>query len=65
MNRATRRQRAVLVAYLMTGSYKAAAKQLGMNENTARGWVSEMLKANGWENVAQAAFELGRESRRA
>ncbi len=64
MTTATRRQRAVLVAYLMTGSYKAAAKQLGMNEATCRKWVSELLKANGWENVAQAAFELGREERR-
>lgn len=60
MTRATRRQRLVLVAYLKHGSYKAAADELRINENTARSRIGNLLKINGWENVAQAAYHFGR-----
>lgn len=60
MNRATSKQRQVLIAYLRRGSYKEAAAELDINENTARTRIGHMLKVNGWNSIAQAAFHLGR-----
>ena len=56
----TRRQRAVLVAYIKHGSYKAAANELGILEGTARSRIGWMMHQNGWENIAQAAYQLGK-----
>lgn len=57
----SRRQREVLVAYIKHGSYRAVAEELGINENTARTRIGYVLRKNGWESVAQAAYRLGRE----
>ena len=65
LDRATRRQRQVLVAYLKHGSYKAAANELGINENTARTRIGHLLRLNGWHTVAQAAYQLGKDERAA
>lgn len=58
MSGSTAKQRAVLVAYLRTGSYSQAAKQLGINENTARGRVAHLMKTKGCQSVAQLAYRL-------
>lgn len=63
--KATPRQRAVLIAYLRCGSYKAAAKDLGINEGAARSRIFQMLKATETKTIAEAAFRLGLEQRRA
>lgn len=59
LDRATDKQRAVLIAYLRYGSYKAAAEKLHMNENTARGHVARLMKVMEVKSVAQAAYQLG------
>jgi DNA-binding NarL/FixJ family response regulator len=61
LSKATRRQRQTLVAYLQHGSYKGAAKALGINENTARTRIHYMLRVTGARTVTEAAYLLGRE----
>lgn len=61
LSRATTKQRQMLITYLRCGSYKKAAKELGINENTARGRIGYLLRTTGARNVAEAAFWLGRE----
>jgi DNA-binding NarL/FixJ family response regulator len=49
-----RRELVTLLAYLETGSHKAAAHRLGISESTARQRVSKLLRRVGVRNAAQA-----------
>ena len=53
-----RRELVTLLAYLETGSHKAAAHRLGISESTARQRVSQLLRRLGACNAAQAVWEL-------
>ena len=56
-----RRELVTLLAYLETGSHKAAAHRLGISESTARQRVSQLLQRMGAANAAQAVWRLRRE----
>ena len=58
--RPTRRQVEVLRAYIGAGSVAAAAYELGITETTARQHLSGLYHRTGCQNVAQAAYLLGR-----
>lgn len=55
----TRRQRAVLEAYVRHGTYRDAADELGITEGAARSRIGWLCKKNGWKGIAQAAYHLG------
>lgn len=61
---ATRRQRAVLIAYMEKGSIKEAAASLGINENTARTRLHSFYKRAQVRNIAHAAYLIAEERRR-
>jgi len=54
-----RRELVTLLAYLETGSHKAAAHRLGISESTCRQRVSQLMKRVGASNAAQAIWRLG------
>lgn len=56
-----RRELLTLLAYLETGSHKAAAHRLGIADSTARQRVSKLCDRIGAKNAAQAAWRLRRE----
>ena len=67
------RELVTLLAYLETGSHKAAARRLGIREGTSRQRMMRLLARTGSSNVAQATWLLhddlvraahGRETRR-
>lgn len=53
-----RRELITLLAYLETGSHKAAAHRLGISESTARQRVSQLLRRVGATNAAQAVWTM-------
>jgi DNA-binding NarL/FixJ family response regulator len=55
----TRRQRAVLEAYVKHGTYRGAAEELGITITAAETRMGYLLQKNGWHSVAQAAYYLG------
>jgi DNA-binding NarL/FixJ family response regulator len=57
--RPTRRQLAVLRAYIAAGSIAGAAHELEIAESTARQHLSGLYRRTGCVNVAQAAYLLG------
>lgn len=59
-----RRELLTLLAYVETGSHKAAAHRLGIAEATSRRRVSRVIAKVGAENAAQAAWVLRRELER-
>lgn len=56
-----RRELVTLLAYLETGSHKAAAHRLAISESTCRQRVSQLLGRVGARNAAQAVWRLRRE----
>lgn len=56
-----RRELVTLLAYLETGSHKAAAHRLGISESTSRQRVSTLLGRLRATNAAQAAWWLRRD----
>ena len=52
------RELVTLLAYLETGSHKAAVKRLGIREGTSRQRTMRLLARTGSQNVAQAAWRL-------
>lgn len=57
----SRRELVTLLAYLETGSHKAAAHSLGISESTSRQRISQLCGRLGAGNAAQAMWELRRE----
>lgn len=55
-----RRELVTLLAYVDTGSHKAAAHRLGISPSTSRQRVSLLLGRLGVRNVAQAVWVLRR-----
>jgi DNA-binding NarL/FixJ family response regulator len=53
-----RRELAALLAYVETGSHKAAAHRLGIAESTCRQRVMRLMARTGSSNAAQAAWRL-------
>ena len=53
-----RRELVTLLAYLETGSHKAAAHRLGLSESTSRQRVSQVIRRLGVTNALQAAWAL-------
>lgn len=53
-----RRELVALVAYLETGSHKAAAHRLGISVSTSRQRVSALIRRVGGRNAAQAVWAL-------
>lgn len=53
-----RRELITLLAYLETGSHKAAAHRLGISESTCRQRISLLLRRVGARNAAQAIWHL-------
>ncbi len=53
-----RRELVSLVAYVETGSHKAAAHRLGISESTSRQRVSQLIRRVGAANAAQAVWKL-------
>lgn len=53
-----RRELVTLLAYLDTGSHKAAAYRLGISESTSRQRVSQLMRRVGATNAAQAVRRL-------
>jgi hypothetical protein len=47
-----------LLAYLQTGSHKAAAHRLGISESASRQRISSLLKRLGLRTAAQAVWRL-------
>lgn len=56
-----RRELVTLLAYLETGSHKAAAHRLAISESTCRQRVSQLMGRVGACNAAQAVWRLRRE----
>lgn len=56
-----RRELVTLLAYLETGSHKAAAHRLGISESTSRQRVSQLMSRIGARNVAEAVWMLRHE----
>ncbi len=52
------RELAILVAYVETGSHKAAAHRLGISESTCRQRVSQLMGRVGARNDSQAVWAL-------
>ena len=63
MREPTERQIAVLEAYLATGSYRAAAAELGIGYSTVRGHLVNLRLKLGCDNTAQATYVLTRDGR--
>lgn len=55
-----RRELVTLVAYVETGSHKAAAHRLGISLSTSRQRMSELCARVGALNAAQAVWRLRR-----
>jgi DNA-binding NarL/FixJ family response regulator len=55
-----RRELVTLLAYLETGSHKAAAHRLGISQSTSRQRLSSLMGRVGVRNAAQAAWTLRR-----
>jgi DNA-binding NarL/FixJ family response regulator len=53
-----RREMITLRRYVRSGSYKAAAWELGISESTARQRVSSLIRRLGVRNVTQAVWML-------
>jgi DNA-binding NarL/FixJ family response regulator len=53
-----RRELVTLLAYLDSGSHKAAAHRLGISESTCRQRVSQLIRRVGARNAAQAVWRL-------
>jgi DNA-binding NarL/FixJ family response regulator len=51
-----RRELVTLLAYLDSGSHKAAAHRLGVSESTCRQRVSQLIRRVGARNAAQAVW---------
>jgi DNA-binding NarL/FixJ family response regulator len=56
-----RRELITLLAYVQTGSHKAAAHRLAISASTSRQRVSSLLRRIGAHTAAQAAYRLCRE----
>ena len=63
MREPTERQLEVLEAYLATGSYRAAAAELGVGYGTVRGHLVNLRLKLGCDNTAQAVYVLTRSGR--
>jgi len=59
MTALTPRQREVLLAYLRTGSHKAAAHQLGMPIQSVKNHLSAAYGVLGVDNILGAAKAIG------
>jgi hypothetical protein len=58
VRRIPRRELVTLLAYLETGSHKAAAHSLGISESSSRQRVSALIRRAGACNAAQVAWRL-------